>query len=106
MANGNEASSESNVSDDDSPLHKELNDLAQKQLVAFHKLFEKNKRLKDKLASSSSNYQESEDKFGIVLHDNDELTRRIEALELKAKEASTSSFENKSKKDTSTSCYD
>ena len=107
MAKGNESSSESNVSDDDSPLHKELNELAQKQLVAIDKLFLKNKRLKDKLASSSSNYQELENKYKSVLIDNDELTTRIKSLELKAtKEASTSSLDIKIKKDASTSCID
>ena len=64
--------------------------------MAIDKLFEKNKRLKDKLASSSFNYHELENKYECVLIDNDELTRRIKSLELKAtKEASTSSFDIK-----------
>ena len=107
MAKGNESSSESNVSDDDSPLHKEINELAQKQLVAIDKLFVKHKRLKDKLVSSSTNYQELKNKYECVLIDNDELTRRIKSFELKAtKEASTSSFDIKIKKDASISCID
>ena len=75
--------------------------------MAIDKLFLKNKRLKDKLASLSSNYQELKNKYKNVLIDNDELTTRIKSLELKAtKEASTPSLDIKIKKDASTSCID
>jgi len=107
MAKGNKSSSESNVSDVDPLTYEELDILAQNQQVAIDELIRKNKSLKKKLASSSTNYQELDAKFEIVLNDNDELTRRIEALELKATmEASTSSFDNNLKKDASTSCID
>ncbi|WVZ97059.1 hypothetical protein U9M48_042622 [Paspalum notatum var. saurae] len=67
----------------------------------------KNKSLKAQLASSSTNYEELVLKFDMVLDHNDELTKKVEALELKAtsSDASTLSFE-KSKKDASTSCFD
>lgn len=55
----------------------------------------KNKSLKDQLASSSTNYEELVLKFDMVVDHNDELTKKIEALELKATctHASTLSFE-------------
>ena len=59
------------------------------------------------MSNSSSNYQELENKYENVLIGNDELTRRIKSLELKAtKEASTSSLDIKIKKDASTSYID
>ena len=59
------------------------------------------------MASSSTNYEELVLKFDMVLDHNDELTKKVEALELKAtsSNASTLSFE-KSKKDASISCFD
>jgi len=91
---------ESDVSNDGALSPNEL-----EQQVA--RLICENKSLKAQLASSSTNYEELVLKFDMVLDHNDELTKKIEALELKAtsSDASTSSFE-KSKMDTSTSCLD
>ncbi|WVZ63990.1 hypothetical protein U9M48_013576 [Paspalum notatum var. saurae] len=97
MAHGK---SESDVSNDGALSPNEL-----EQQVA--RLICENKSLKTQLASSSTNYEELVLKFDMVLDHNDELTKKIEALELKAtsSNASTLSFE-KSKKDASTSCFD
>ncbi|CAN6324860.1 unnamed protein product [Urochloa humidicola] len=102
--------SDSDVSDDDSsPSFDELADLVRNQEVAIKQLLSTNEDLKEKLASSSSNYKELAEKFDLILSENDELTTRIEKLE-KAKTtshiASTPIFDKKSKMDASTSCYD
>ena len=91
---------ESDVSDNGALFSNEL-----EQKVA--RLIYENESLKAQLASSSTNYEELVLKFDIVLDHNDELTKKIEALELKAtsSNASTLYFE-KSKMDTSTSCFD
>ncbi|CAN6325463.1 unnamed protein product [Urochloa humidicola] len=102
--------SDSDVSDDDSsPSFDELADLVRNQEVAIKQLISKNEDLKEKLASSSSNYKELAEKFDLILSENDELTTRIEKLE-KVKTtshiASTPVFDEKSKMDASTCCYD
>ncbi|WVZ93702.1 hypothetical protein U9M48_039662 [Paspalum notatum var. saurae] len=68
---------ESDVSDDGALSPNEL-----EQKVA--RLICENESLKAQLASSSRNYEELVLKFDIVLDHNDELTKKIEALELKA----------------------
>ncbi|WVZ84531.1 hypothetical protein U9M48_031557 [Paspalum notatum var. saurae] len=91
---------ESDVSDNGALFSNEL-----EQKVA--RLIYENESLKAQLASSSTNYEELVLKFDMVLDHNDELTKKIEALELKAtsSNASTLSFE-KSKKNASISCFD
>jgi hypothetical protein len=99
--------SDSDVSDGDScPSIHELMDLVRTQEVAITKLLSKNKELKDKLASSSSNYKELAKKFDMIIDQNDELTKKIELLKqtkISSKTTSKSIFE--SKKDASTSLY-
>ena len=75
---------ESDLSDDDTLSYDELDSLAHGQQVALGELICKNKNLKDQLASSSSNYEELLLKFEMVMNHNDELTKKDEALELKA----------------------
>jgi len=90
------AKGKSDVSDDDdAPSYDELVSLVREQRVAIIGLKCKNKSLKDQLASSSTNYEELVLKFDMVVDHNDELTKKIEALELKATctHASTLSFE-------------
>ncbi|WVZ77094.1 hypothetical protein U9M48_024995 [Paspalum notatum var. saurae] len=90
---------ENDVCDDDALSHNELEQVA--------RLFCENKSLKAQLACSSTKYEELVFKFDMVLDHNDELTKKIEALELKAtsSDAFTLSFE-KSIMDASTSCFD
>jgi hypothetical protein len=74
--------SDSDVSDDDScPSIHELVDLFRTQEIAITKLISKNKKLKEKLASSSSNYKEFSEKFDMIIDQNDELIKKIEILE-------------------------
>jgi septal ring factor EnvC (AmiA/AmiB activator) len=99
---------DSDVSDDDScPSIHELVDLVRTQEVAITRLLSKNKELKGKLASSSSNYKELAEKIDMIIDQNNELTKKIELLEQTItiyKKASKSIIETK--KDASTSCID
>jgi hypothetical protein len=101
--------SDSDVSDDDSsPSFEELVEHVRSQEVAIKKLVSKNKELKEKLASSSSNYQELVEKFDMVIDHNDELSKKLELLESTKTTSKSASkvFEEKPKMDASTSCID
>jgi hypothetical protein len=74
--------SDSDISDDDScPSIHELLDHVRIQEGAITKKISKNKGLKDKLASSSSNYIELDKTLDMIIDQNDELTKKNELLE-------------------------
>lgn len=98
----------SDVSDDDSSPSHELMELVRSQEVAITKLVKTNEELKEKLTSSSSNYNDLAARFDELIKENDKLMSKVELLE-KAKTTSSNvstSFQKKPKMDASTSCID